>query len=123
MDRFFSHLTQSVVRFIKSNHSIHNMLKPIAKSYRYLAGYQQLGLKYDDLLRMEDASVKDALKRLPKQEMQMRMYRQKRAMQASIMQQDVLPKDQHTASDDFQLTQLVRKVEKEQEEKAYYDSK
>ena len=99
------------------------MLKPIAKSYRYLAGYQQLGLKYDDLLRMEDASVKDALKRLPKQEMQMRMYRQKRAMQASIMQQDVLPKDQHTASDDFQLTQLVRKVEKEQEEKAYYDSK
>eukprot|EP00834_Sanchytrium_tribonematis_P000067 NODE_2_length_91304_cov_0.692462.p67 type:complete len:152 gc:universal NODE_2_length_91304_cov_0.692462:33107-32652(-) len=124
MERVYSKITQAIVKTIRSSNSLRSVIVPIASKYQDLAGYRKVGLKYDDLLRTEDEAVKKAIKRLPKEELQQRMYRQKRAMQLSINQKEEVPKGQQLSKmeSDMQLTKLVRDVEREIDEKQHYDN-
>lgn len=54
---------------------------PFSRWYMKRAGYQQLGLKYEDLLEEEHEIVQLALKRLPPKEAYDRVFRIRRAMQ------------------------------------------
>ena len=125
LDRLYSQLTQTIVKTINNSRSLKSIISPIAKGYQNLAGYRKLGLQYDDLMRTEDEAVKEALKRLPKNELQLRMFRQKRAMQASLMQKEALSKSEQMAYDQDTplLRNIVYRVERELAEKAKYDSK
>ncbi|XP_019866797.1 cytochrome b-c1 complex subunit 7 [Aethina tumida] len=82
-----------------------------------LSGFNKYGLMRDDLL-YEDADVKEALRRLPQNEVDARNYRILRATQLSI-QKDILPKEQWTKLEDdkLYLTPLVNEVIKEREER------
>ena len=123
LERLYSKITNYLVSTINNSRSLHRLISPIASGYQNLAGYRKLGLKYDDLFITENEAVKEAIKRLPEQELQARMYRQKRAMQASIMHKEQLSKsEQMTIQEDkFQLRDLVERVEREFEEKAKLD--
>ncbi len=117
-DRLKSKVTQQLVQLFSRS----TAMKSVAASYQNLAGYRQMGLKYDDLLRIEDEAVKEAIKRLPKEELQNRIYRQKRAMQTSILQKDSIKTPTTQAQDAHYLLPLVFRVEKELDEKAHYDN-
>lgn len=54
---------------------------PLSKWYMNKAGYQQLGLRYEDLLPEEDEVMQLALKRLPPREAYDRVFRLRRAFQ------------------------------------------
>ena len=124
LERLYSKITNYLVSTINNSRSLHKVISPIASGYQSLAGYRKLGLKYDDLFITENEAVKEAIKRLPEQELQARMYRQKRAMQAGIMHKEQLSKsEQMTIQEDkLQLRDLVERVEREIEEKANLDS-
>jgi len=78
-----------------------------------LSGFNKLGLHRDDLL-YENDDVKEALKRVPQDIIDVRNYRILRAVQLTI-QKDILPKDEWTKieEDVLYLTPIVNQVEKE----------
>ncbi|EFA07535.1 cytochrome b-c1 complex subunit 7 [Tribolium castaneum] len=86
-----------------------------------ISGFNKLGLMRDDCLD-ETADVKEALRRLPQQEVDARNYRILRAVQLSI-QKDILPKDQWTKleEDRLYLTPIVQQVVKEREEREEWE--
>lgn len=86
-----------------------------------LSGFNKYGLWRDDLL-LEDADVKEALKRVPQPTIDERNYRILRAVQLSI-QKTYLPKEQWTKleEDKLYLTPLVNDVIKEREEQAEWN--
>ncbi|ORZ24047.1 cytochrome b-c1 complex subunit 7 [Absidia repens] len=90
--------TISLKSVVQSSKFLSGLLKPAAKVYAGAAGYQQIGLKYDDLIAEESPLVKEALRRLeiaePRQAYD-RAYRIRVAMQCSLSH-TLLPKDQWT---------------------------
>ena len=50
-------LTSSLAPYIKRVPALAKMLKPVAAAYTHLAGYRQMGLKYDDILIEENPEV------------------------------------------------------------------
>ncbi|XP_016136348.1 cytochrome b-c1 complex subunit 7-like [Sinocyclocheilus grahami] len=64
------------------------------KWYYNACGFNKLGLMRDDTIN-ENNDVKEAIRRLPEQVYNDRMFRLKRALDLSMKQQ-ILPKDQWT---------------------------
>ncbi|XP_004074271.1 cytochrome b-c1 complex subunit 7 [Oryzias latipes] len=87
------------------------------KWYYNLCGFNKLGLMRDDTI-IEDADVKEALRRLPERVYNDRMFRIKRALDLSMKQQ-ILPKEQWTKyeEEDFYLTPYLEEVIRERNEK------
>lgn len=50
-------LGPSLAPQIKASRSLYNLLKPVATAYANLAGFRKYGLKYDDILIEESATV------------------------------------------------------------------
>ncbi|OTB09091.1 hypothetical protein M426DRAFT_316383 [Hypoxylon sp. CI-4A] len=102
---------------------LQNLLKPVANWYTNAAGYRQLGLRADDLIVEENEEVIKALKRLPPQVAYDRVYRLRRAFQASATHK-LLPKDQWTkAEEDVPYLQpLIDQIQAEVKEKQALDS-
>lgn len=98
-------------------------LKPFASPYRALTGYHQLGLRYDDLVQEENEIVQEALRRLPEQEANERMFRIRRAMQTAL-RQEVLPKNQWTKAEEDKryLSPLIEQVSQELQERKDYEN-
>nr|XP_020462444.1 cytochrome b-c1 complex subunit 7 [Monopterus albus] len=95
------------------------LLVGFQKWYYNLCGFNKLGLVRDDTL-YEDADVKEAVKRLPENVYNDRVFRLKRAMDLSMKHQ-ILPKDQWTKyEEDIRylkpyLDEVIREREERQE--------
>ncbi|XP_054909644.1 cytochrome b-c1 complex subunit 7 [Poeciliopsis prolifica] len=86
------------------------------KWYYNMCGFNKLGLMRDDTI-YEDSDVKEALRRLPENVCNDRMFRIKRALDLSMKQQ-ILPKDQWTKfeEDVNYLTPYLEEVIRERKE-------
>ncbi|KEZ38748.1 hypothetical protein SAPIO_CDS10778 [Scedosporium apiospermum] len=87
-------------------------------------GYRQLGLKYDDVLDVEESPIGQlALKRLSPKESYDRVYRIRRAVQLSITHK-ILPKEQWTKVEDDKpyLQPIIDQIKAEIKEKEALDS-
>ncbi|KAI0831060.1 ubiquinol-cytochrome-c reductase complex subunit 6 [Trametes gibbosa] len=113
----------SLAPLIRRSRTLYGWLKPVSTWYANVAGYRQVGLKYDDLLVEERPDVERALARLTPREAYDRAFRFKRASQCSILH-DNLPKDQWTKPEEDvrYLTPHVREVEREDLERHKWDT-
>uniref|UniRef100_A0A8C6S3Y4 Cytochrome b-c1 complex subunit 7 n=1 Tax=Neogobius melanostomus TaxID=47308 RepID=A0A8C6S3Y4_9GOBI len=93
------------------------VLVGLRKWYYNLAGFNKIGLMRDDILH-EDGDVKEAIRRLPENVYNDRMFRVKRALDLSMKQQ-VLPKSQWTKyeEDVGYLAPYLEEVIRERKEK------
>ncbi|XP_020788479.1 cytochrome b-c1 complex subunit 7 [Boleophthalmus pectinirostris] len=93
------------------------LLMGVRKWYYNMAGFNKVGLMRDDTLN-EDADVKEALRRLPENVYNDRMFRLKRALDLSMKMQ-VLPKSQWTKyeEDVNYLTPYLEEVIRERKER------
>ncbi|KAL7622957.1 Cytochrome b-c1 complex subunit 7 [Parahypoxylon ruwenzoriense] len=109
--------------FILKRPWLTNLLKPVANWYTNASGYRQLGLRADDLIVEEDENVIKALKRLSPKESYDRIYRIRRAFQASTIHK-LLPRDQWTKPEEDvpYLKPLIEQILAEQKEKDALDS-
>ncbi|SPN97530.1 related to ubiquinol--cytochrome-c reductase [Cephalotrichum gorgonifer] len=86
--------------------------------------YRQLGLKYDDVLDVEESPEGQlALKRLSAKESYDRVFRLRRAVQLSITHK-ILPKEEWTkvSEDKPYLRPIIEQIKAEQKEKAALDT-
>eukprot|EP00127_Corallochytrium_limacisporum_P006995 Clim_evm3s240 gene=Clim_evmTU3s240 len=85
------------------------------------SGYRKYGLTMDDIL-MEDDNVREAIRRLPANEIDERNFRHKIAIDCSMKHQ-ILPKDQQTTdeTDRRYLKDILAQVEKESDERDRWD--
>ncbi|TRY83265.1 hypothetical protein DNTS_032522 [Danionella cerebrum] len=99
------------------------ILLGFSKWYYNACGFNQLGLHRDDLLN-ETPEVKEAVRRLPEQVYNDRVFRIKRALDLS-MKHHILPKEQWTKyeEDVRYLAPYLEEVLREQKEKADWDKK
>ena len=99
------------------------LLAPFASAYRSQALYPRMGLLYDDLIQEETPVVQEALRRLPQELSDARVFRLKRAMQLSLMHQE-LPKAEWTqeAEDVRYLSPVIEQVQQEFNEKLGLDT-
>ncbi|KAF9489821.1 14 kDa subunit of cytochrome bd ubiquinol oxidase [Pleurotus eryngii] len=118
----FGPLGPSLAPQIRASRSLTKWLKPFATWYANLAGYRQMGFKYDDLLVEERPDVQRALSRLTPQQGYDRIFRIKRASQASVVHKP-LPKDQwiKPEEDIRYLKPHVVEVAKEDSERQAWD--
>uniref|UniRef100_A0A3B4U8D9 Cytochrome b-c1 complex subunit 7 n=2 Tax=Seriola dumerili TaxID=41447 RepID=A0A3B4U8D9_SERDU len=99
------------------------LLLGFRKWYYNLCGFNKLGLMRDDTI-YEDSDVKEALRRLPENLYNDRMFRIKRALDLSMKQQ-ILPKDQWTKyeEDASYLSPYLNEVVRERKEKEEWTKK
>jgi len=79
----------SLARYIQSSKTLSRWIKPFALWYAGVSGYRRLGLKYDDLILEERPDVQKALSRLDERASYDRIFRIRRASQASIVHHDL----------------------------------
>ncbi|KAM3857985.1 cytochrome b-c1 complex subunit 7 [Diretmus argenteus] len=93
------------------------LLLGFRKWYYNTCGFNKIGLMRDDTIH-EDDDVKEAIKRLPENIYNDRMFRIKRALDLSMKMQ-ILPKDQWTKfeEDERYLTPYLDGVIRERQEK------
>ncbi|XP_007488201.1 cytochrome b-c1 complex subunit 7 isoform X1 [Monodelphis domestica] len=98
-------------------------LKSLRKWYYNAAGFNKLGLMRDDTL-YEDEDVKEAIRRLPENVYNDRMFRIKRALDLSMRQQ-ILPKNQWTKyeEDKLYLQPYLKEVIRERKEREEWNKK
>ncbi|KAG9234811.1 cytochrome b-c1 complex subunit 7 [Amylocarpus encephaloides] len=108
----------SLATAIKARPWLHKMMMPLANWYTNASGYRKLGLRADDLIPEESETVLLALKRLPPQEAYDRVFRLRRAVQASLAHQ-LLPKAQQTTpeQDVKYLSPIIKEIEAELKER------
>ncbi|KYK60539.1 ubiquinol-cytochrome C reductase-like protein [Drechmeria coniospora] len=113
----------SLAPFVLRRPWLTKMLTPAANWYAGAAGYQKLGLRFDDLIEEERESSQIALKRLSPKESYERIYRIRRATQCSY-QHKLLPKDQWTKPEEDvpYLRTIIEQVEAELAERDALDS-
>ncbi|WFD19321.1 Cytochrome b-c1 complex subunit 7 [Malassezia caprae] len=113
----------SLANFIKSSPSLLKLVQPVANAYANVAGYRQMGLKYEDLIVEENQQMQKALSRLSSSESYDRAYRFRRAVQCSILQRD-LPKEQWTKpeEDNNYVTPLLEEIQAADDERAAWDT-
>ncbi|EKD16622.1 uncharacterized protein L3040_001365 [Drepanopeziza brunnea f. sp. 'multigermtubi'] len=109
----------SLAKFIVKRPWLKRMMMPLSNWYCNAAGYRKLGLRADDLIPEESETVLLALKRLPQKEAYDRVFRLRRAFQASLAHQ-LLPAAQHTKpEEDVQyLSPIIKEIEAELQERA-----
>ncbi|KAH6674500.1 ubiquinol-cytochrome c reductase complex 14 kDa protein-like protein [Halenospora varia] len=102
---------------------LYRMMKPLSNWYCNAAGYRKLGLRADDLIPEESEEVLLALKRLPAQEQYDRVFRLRRAFQASLAHQ-LLPAAQQTKPEEDvpYLSPIIKEIEAEARERADLES-
>ncbi|KAG3273868.1 cytochrome b-c1 complex subunit 7 [Ictidomys tridecemlineatus] len=98
-------------------------LEGIRKWYYNAAGFNKLGLMRDDTI-YEDEDVKEAVRRLPENLYNDRMFRIKRALDLTMRQQ-ILPKEQWTKyeEDKFYLEPYLKEVIRERKEREEWGKK
>ncbi|KAI9811652.1 MAG: Cytochrome b-c1 complex subunit 7 [Pycnora praestabilis] len=113
----------SLTSFIIKRPWLRRWMTPLANWYSDAAGYRKLGLKADDLIPEESETVLLALKRLPPKEAYDRVFRLRRAFQASLAHQ-LLPKDQQTKprEDTPYLSPIIKEIEAELQEREDLDA-
>ncbi|KAH9900109.1 putative ubiquinol--cytochrome-c reductase [Xylariomycetidae sp. FL2044] len=113
----------SLAPFIHKRPWLNKMLRPVATWYTNAAGYRKLGLLADDLIVEENEETIKALKRLPPQQSYDRVYRLRRAFQASVSHK-LLPKEQWTRPEEDvpYLKPLIDAIRAEEKEKADLDA-
>ncbi|KAF8607766.1 14 kDa subunit of cytochrome bd ubiquinol oxidase [Ceratobasidium sp. AG-I] len=119
----FGALGLTVAPQIRASRSLSKFLTPIAAFYARAVGHRQMGLKYDDLLIEERPDMQKAISRLPEKESYDRAYRQRVAVQQSILHKN-LPKSQwlKPEEDVRYLKPYIVQVAKEDQERAEWDS-
>merc|ERR1712080_51829 len=91
--------------------------------YVYKAGYRQMGLRREDLfMARKSEDMDEAFNRLPEEEANLRIFRIKRAADLSL-KHAILPKEQWTKPEEdvIYLSDVVKQVKKEREERERYD--
>jgi len=108
----------SLASYVIKRPWLKSWLKPLSNWYCNAAGYRQLGLRADDLIPEESATVLLAIKRLPPKEAYDRVFRMRRAFQCSLSHQ-LLPKEEQTKPEEDvpYLTPLIREIEAELKER------
>ena len=98
-------------------------LEGIRKWYYNAAGFNKLGLMRDDTIHEND-DVKEAIRRLPENLYNDRVFRIKRALDLSMRQQ-ILPKEQWTKyeEDKFYLEPYLKEVIRERKEREEWAKK
>ncbi|XDA79741.1 hypothetical protein R6Z07M_009713 [Ovis aries] len=98
-------------------------LEGIRKWYYNAAGFNKLGLMRDDTIHEND-DVKEAIRRLPENLYNDRVFRIKRALDLSMRQQ-ILPKEQWTKyeEDKFYLEPYLKEVIRERKEREEWTKK
>ncbi|KAG8762807.1 Cytochrome b-c1 complex subunit 7 [Ceratobasidium sp. 423] len=119
----FGPLGLSLAPQVKASRGLSKFLAPIAQFYAQTAGHRKMGMRYDDLLIEERADVQRAISRLPENESYDRAYRQKVAIQQSLLHKN-LPKDQwiKPENDIRYLRPYVEQAAKEDQERAEWDT-
>ncbi|PVU85277.1 hypothetical protein BB560_007083 [Smittium megazygosporum] len=99
------------------------VLKPFANTWVRASGYRRLGLRYDDLVMEESPEAQEALRRLPRDVMDQRIFRMKRAFQASLSASE-LPPSEHTKpeEDKTYFLPVIKQVKAEVREREMFDS-
>ncbi|KAF5369454.1 hypothetical protein D9758_002717 [Tetrapyrgos nigripes] len=120
---FFGPLQYSLAPKILASKSMMKWAQPLALWFSKQSGYKKYGLKYDDLLVEESDNVQRALGRLTPAESYERAFRLKRASQASVLHAP-LPEEQWTkdGEDVRYLTPHIQEVQKEEKERAMWDT-
>jgi len=90
--------------------------------YVYACGYRQLGLRKEDLLMDDQPDVVEAIKRLPSEERDLRLFRLKRAYDLT-MKQIILPEEQWTKPEEdvTYLRPYIELCKKERVEREQWD--
>ncbi|XP_043773633.1 cytochrome b-c1 complex subunit 7-like [Cervus elaphus] len=98
-------------------------LEGIRKWYYNAAGFNKLGLMQDDTI-YENDDVKEAIRRLPENLYNDRVFHIKRALDLSMRQQ-ILPKEQWTKheEDKFYLEPYLKEVIRERKEREEWAKK
>ncbi|GAA5872612.1 hypothetical protein JCM3774_001864 [Rhodotorula dairenensis] len=118
-----SALGVSLFKQVKQSPGLYRFLKPLAGAYANLAGYRAHGLKYDDILIEENATVQKALGRLNEREAYDRAYRLRVASMCAIAHEE-LPKNERVKPEEDvrYLKPYVEEIETEQAERSAYDN-
>ncbi|KAG0164188.1 Cytochrome b-c1 complex subunit 7 [Apophysomyces sp. BC1034] len=116
----------SLKSVVQSSKFLSGLLKPVSKVYANAAGYQQIGLRYDDLIAEESELVKEALRRFEIADPNAaydRAYRIRVAQQLSLTH-SLLPKDQWTTpqKDARYLQPFIDEVAAENAEREAFDN-
>ncbi|KAF7506180.1 hypothetical protein GJ744_012160 [Endocarpon pusillum] len=108
----------SLAPFIRSRPWLKRWMVPFANWYASAQGYRKLGLRADDLIPEENDTVQLALKRLPPKEAYDRVFRLRRAFQASLSHQ-LLPPEEHTKPEEdiAYLSPIITEIEAENQER------
>uniref|UniRef100_A0A2I3GR25 Cytochrome b-c1 complex subunit 7 n=1 Tax=Nomascus leucogenys TaxID=61853 RepID=A0A2I3GR25_NOMLE len=96
-------------------------LDGIRKWYYNAAGFNKLGLMRDDTI-YEDEDVKEAIRRLPENLYNDRMFRIKRALDLTMKHQ-ILPKEQTKIQENFYLEPYLKEVIRESKEREEWAKK
>ncbi|RYP78378.1 hypothetical protein DL771_000563 [Monosporascus sp. 5C6A] len=113
----------SLAPYVAKRPWLMSFMKPLSEWYINAAGYRKLGLRADDLIIEENEDVIKALKRLPPQESYDRVFRIRRAFQASATHQ-LLPKEEWTKPEEDvpYLSPILEAIKAEDDEKKALDS-
>ncbi|GAA5823914.1 hypothetical protein JCM3770_000338 [Rhodotorula araucariae] len=117
-----SALGLSFAQQVKSSRGLYKALKPLADKYANLAAYRGFGLRYDDLVIEESASVQKALGRLSERDAYDRAFRLRTASMCAIAHEE-LPKAQWVKpSEDVRyLKPIIQEVEAEDADRSAFD--
>ncbi|KAL0572631.1 Cytochrome b-c1 complex subunit 7, mitochondrial [Marasmius crinis-equi] len=115
-------LSYSFAGKVLASKTLTKWFMPFSHWYANLAGYRKYGLKYDDLLIEERDDVQRAIGRLTPRETYDRIYRMKRASQASVLHKP-LPQEQWVKPEEDvrYLVPHVEEVHKEDMERQQWD--
>ncbi|KAG0244949.1 ubiquinol-cytochrome c reductase complex 14 kDa protein [Mortierella sp. GBAus27b] len=98
-------------------------LQPVANAFINASGYRKLGLRYDDILREETDVIREAINRLPEEEVYGRVFRMKSAFQYSLSHTLATPENRLKPEDDVRyLTPVIDEVAAEHTEKEDFNN-
>ncbi|KAF9344099.1 Cytochrome b-c1 complex subunit 7, partial [Mortierella sp. NVP85] len=101
----------TLVNQVKASKFWSKALQPVANAFVNAAGYRQLGLRYDDILREETDIIREAINRLPEEELYGRVYRMKQGFQYSLSHTIATPDKKLKPEDDIRyLTPVIDEV-------------
>ncbi|KAI1313034.1 Cytochrome b-c1 complex subunit 7 [Mortierella claussenii] len=113
----------TLVNQVKASKLLSGLLQPVANAFVNAAGYRQLGLRYDDILREETDIIREAVNRLPDNESYERVFRMKTAFQYSLSHTVASEETTLKAEDDIRyLSSIIEEVAVEFAEKESFNN-
>ncbi|KAF9419441.1 Cytochrome b-c1 complex subunit 7 [Podila epigama] len=101
----------TLVNQVKASKFLSGLLQPVANAFVNAAGYRKLGFRYDDLLREETDIIREAINRLPENELYERVYRMKVGCQYSLSHTIATKENTLKPEDDIRyLTPIIDEV-------------